>query len=342
MYGSAINGANLPGHVLSATFNPSSGSSPTWNDLTLNPVVNDTHTLNYYGFDISSITIDAHDATGNTVYVTVAGIESARAGDSGRVPLDRWRRDLDRHHGQPARRAGQQPGHRPAKRQHGLRCHRPGRLLHHRGGELRAIGRIAGRCSAPDCPAPRRLLSAPLRSASAPVLVAATYGRGIWQTPLWTAGTGMTSASASPASLAFPSQAFDTTSSALTVTLENTGSLALPPTSISMSGSFSETDNCVNATVAAGASCAIQVTFTPQATGPLTGQMTIYANVYGGQLTVDLNGTGAAAGVVTLTPSTVSFGQVEDGTTSTPLQSRSQIAARRQSPSAASPLPPRS
>ena len=36
--------------------------------------------------------------------------------------------------------------------------------------------------------------------------------------------------------------------------------------------------------------------------------MTIYANVYGGQLTVDLNGTGAASGVVTLTPSTVSFG----------------------------------
>ncbi len=71
--------------------------------------------------------------------------------------------------------------------------------------------------------------------------------------------------------------------------------------------------------VAAGASCSIQVTFTPQATGPLTGQMTIYANVYGGQLTVDLNGTGAASGVVTLTPSTVSFGQVEVGTTSAPL-----------------------
>ena len=71
--------------------------------------------------------------------------------------------------------------------------------------------------------------------------------------------------------------------------------------------------------MAAGASCSIQVTFTPQATGPLTGEMTIYANVYGGQLTVDLNGTGAAAGVVTLTPSTVSFGQVEVGTTSTPL-----------------------
>jgi len=61
------------------------------------------------------------------------------------------------------------------------------------------------------------------------------------------------------------------------------------------------------------------VTFTPQATGPLSGEMTIYANVYGGQLTVDLTGTGAPAGVVSLTPATVIFGQVEVGTTSAPL-----------------------
>ena len=69
-----------------------------------------------------------------------------------------------------------------------------------------------------------------------------------------------------------------------------------------------------------GGSCTIDVTFTPQATGPLSGKMTIYANVYGGQLTVDLTGTGAAAGVVMLTPSTLDFSQVEVGVTSTPLQ----------------------
>ena len=75
-YGSANNGANLPGHVLSAIFNPSSNSAPTWNDLTLNPVVNDAHALNYYALDISSVTIDTHDPTGNTVYVTVEGMEN--------------------------------------------------------------------------------------------------------------------------------------------------------------------------------------------------------------------------------------------------------------------------
>ena len=156
-------------------------------------------------------------------------------------------------------------------------------------------------------------------SSSTPVLVAATYGRGIWQTALWSAVTGLSAAAASPSSLAFPSQVFGTASGPMTVTLNNTGSVALAVTSISMSGDFSETDNCVNAAVAVGASCAIQVTFTPQATGPLSGEMTIYANVYGGQLTVDLTGTGAPAGAVSLTPASVPFGLVEVGTTSSPL-----------------------
>lgn len=106
----------------------------------------------------------------------------------------------------------------------------------------------------------------------------------------------------------------------MTVTLDNTGSLALTVTSISMSGDFTETDNCVNAPVAVGANCSIQVTFTPQATGPRSGEMTIYANLYGGQLTVDLTGTGSPAGVVSLTPAAVAFGQVEVGITSAPLQ----------------------
>ncbi len=76
MYGEASNGSNLPGHVLSATLNPASSAAPVWHDLTLNPVVNDTHALNAFNFDISSVTIDTHDPTGNTVYVTVAGTES--------------------------------------------------------------------------------------------------------------------------------------------------------------------------------------------------------------------------------------------------------------------------
>jgi hypothetical protein len=42
-------------------------------DLTLNPVTNDSVWDEWSGFDISSIFIDPHDATGKTVYVTVEG-----------------------------------------------------------------------------------------------------------------------------------------------------------------------------------------------------------------------------------------------------------------------------
>ncbi len=75
-----------------------------------------------------------------------------------------------------------------------------------------------------------------------------------------------------------------------------------------MSGDFSETDNCQNTAVAVGGYCTITVTFAPTTVGTLTGQMIIYANVYGGQLPiVEFSGTGTAAELVTLTPSTISF-----------------------------------
>ena len=41
MYGAQNGGAILGGHVLSTTFDPGSSSMPVWQDLTLNPVVND-------------------------------------------------------------------------------------------------------------------------------------------------------------------------------------------------------------------------------------------------------------------------------------------------------------
>ncbi len=76
MYGSANGGGNLPGHVLSVLINPSSGSHAVLTDLTLNPVVNNTNSLNHFGYDISSLFVDPHDTTGSTVYVTVAAFQS--------------------------------------------------------------------------------------------------------------------------------------------------------------------------------------------------------------------------------------------------------------------------
>jgi len=87
-----------------------------------------------------------------------------------------------------------------------------------------------------------------------------------------------------------------------------------------MEGDFTETDNCQAGPISSGSSCQLQVVFVPTATGNQTGQIEIFANVDGGQLAVELGGSGTAAGVVSVSPASVSFGQVEVGTNSSPLQ----------------------
>jgi len=320
MYGAASNGGNLPGQVLSATVDLSSNAAPVWQDLSLNPVVNNSLALNFYNFDISSVVVDSHDPTGNTVYATVAGMEGPdkklqvvyRSTNGGAT----WNSITANLPIAPANGLAIDP-------QNANTVY----IATDRGvyftTEVATCAQSLSNCwsvfgsGLPG--APVVALNAAPSASSSPVLVAATYGRGIWQAPLWSAGTGLTVAAASPSSLAFSTQVFNTSSAPLTLTLDNTSSLALTVTSISLSGDFSETDKCVNVPVAVGASCSIQVTFTPQATGPLSGEMTIYANVYGGQLTVDLTGTGSPAGAMSLSPASVPFGPVEVGTTSTPL-----------------------
>ena len=321
MFGSADGGANLPGHVLSSNFNPSSGTTPVWQDLTLNPVTNASAALNAYGLDISSIFIDTHDPTGNTVYVTVEGFSNVaeevqavyRSSDGGA----HWANLMANLPSAPANSVVVDPQSANTV----YVATDAGVYFTTQIGTCSHVSSTCWSAFGSGMPAaPVVELSASPATAPAQVLTAATYGRGVWQTPLWTAGPSVATATASPASLTFASQVFGTASSTQTVTLTNTGSVALTPTAMAMSGDFSETDNCQNTTVAAGGSCTIQVTFTPTATGSRTGQMTISANVTGGQLTVALSGTGTVAGVVTLTPASVDFGRVEVGTTSAPLQ----------------------
>jgi hypothetical protein len=150
-------------------------------------------------------------------------------------------------------------------------------------------------------------ISAAPVSASVHNLVAGTYGRGIWMTPLWTATEDMTTATALPTSLTFASQVYGATSSARTVTVKNTGSLALTTSYVSATGDFSATGNCAGSTVQPGQSCTVQVSFTPEGVGSRTGILTIYTNVTGGGLTVSLSGTGAPSGAVSLTPAAINF-----------------------------------
>ena len=324
MFGSLDGGAILPGHVLSATFNPG-GAAPVWQDLTLNPVTNDSNPLNAYGLDISSIFIDPHDPAGNTVYLTVEGVPSQQEAvktvygstDGGA----HWASLMSNLSWAPASSLVVDP-------QNAGTVYIATDVGVFFTTQVASCASSEGECwsqfgsGLPEAPVVE-LSVAPASQA----LVAATYGRGVWQTPLWTASTGLTTAEVNPAAVTFAGTSVGAASGAASVKVTNTGSLALTLTAINLSGDFNETDNCQNATVAAGASCTILVTFTPTATGSRIGQMVLSANVYGGQVTVDLSGTGTFAGDVTLTPPTLSFGTVQLGISSAAMLVRAANSA---------------
>jgi len=123
--------------------------------------------------------------------------------------------------------------------------------------------------------------------------------------------------SLSPSSLTFAAQQVNTTSAPQTVTLTNTGTAALSITSIAITGDYSQTNNC-STSLAAGASCAINVVFAPVAAGTRTGALVITDNAIGSPHNVPLTGTGLAATTVSLSPSSLSFGSQSVGTTSAP------------------------
>jgi hypothetical protein len=117
-------------------------------------------------------------------------------------------------------------------------------------------------------------------------------------------------ASISKVQLTFPGQTIGTTSTAQSVSLSNTGGVALAITGIAVSGDFAQTNTC-GASVAAGASCTINVMFQPTSSGSRAGTLTISDNASVSSAAVTLSGTGGAAVTVTLTmsPTTITVGQ---------------------------------
>ncbi|HEX9540902.1 MAG TPA: discoidin domain-containing protein, partial [Streptosporangiaceae bacterium] len=100
--------------------------------------------------------------------------------------------------------------------------------------------------------------------------------------------------SVTPSSLTFASQNVGTTSAAQAVTVHNTGNASASISSISISGDFAQTNNC-GTSLAAGASCTFNVTFTPTTAGTRTGSLTISSNATNGLATVSLTGTGVSS-----------------------------------------------
>ncbi len=131
-------------------------------------------------------------------------------------------------------------------------------------------------------------------------------------------GTGVAPAvTLGPASLDFGNLLVNTTSTALTSTLTNTGTAALTISSIGASGDFSQTNNCPisPATLAINSSCTLTLTFTPSLTGVRRGAVTISDNAPSSPQTLGLTGTGTSPDV-TLAPGNLNFNPQGVGTTS--------------------------
>ena len=132
-------------------------------------------------------------------------------------------------------------------------------------------------------------------------IVASAAAQGMQRNSL---GPGSTLAPATPViltptSLTFDAQLITTTSAAQPITLKNNQTVALTITSIATSSNYAQTSTCPisPATLKAGATCTISVTFTPTSLGTINGTLSVSDNATGSPQTASLTGTGTLDGV---------------------------------------------
>ena len=140
--------------------------------------------------------------------------------------------------------------------------------------------------------------------------------------------TAAPAAAVNPASLSFAATTIGQSASPLATTLSNTGNAALTVGTLSLSGAAAgdyaiSGGTCANGTsLAAGASCTVQIGFKPSAAGARGASLVIAHNATGGSSTVALSGTGNAVAqpTIALSANAIDFGALVAGTAS-PAQS---------------------
>lgn len=325
--GTLSGGASAGGHVFVTQSANTADATSVWSDMTSSVVTTAglTSTFNPSGYDISSIYVDPHDATGRTVYVTIRGFNVAHVYRSTTAGAG-WANITRNLPNVPANDVLVDPNDANTvyvALDSGIYVTRQVTTC-----ETTNCWSVYG-TGLPNTPVTSLLAGAAMPTGDGRVgeLRAATYGRGVWQVPLVTATTAAAAPAIAlvPASLSFASQAVSTASAAQTVTVTNTGTAPLTVSRIAISqtqlplgpqAEFTETDDCINTAIAVNQSCTVQVRFVPAATGARSATMTIYANVSGGQATLSLAGNATAAGAVVLTPSTLTYPQTNVNATS--------------------------
>jgi outer membrane autotransporter protein len=117
----------------------------------------------------------------------------------------------------------------------------------------------------------------------------------------------------------FGSVTVNNQSQVVSVPLTNSGSATTSITGISATTPFEQTNDCPSS-LAAGESCTIQVTVTPDISGAITGSLQITGTTQADTLqeTISLAVSGVAE-VTTISPASLSFTQIATGTSSEPL-----------------------
>lgn len=153
-------------------------------------------------------------------------------------------------------------------------------------------------------------------SASGTVTITSNGSNSSLSIPLSGTGAAQGDLVANPASLAF-GNVQDGTSKSLTDTLTNSGGTSLTISAASASGSgFSVSGLSLPLTLGAGQSTSFTVLFSPTAIGAASGSVTITSNGSDSTLSIPLSGTGVSQGTLSANPTSLAFGTVQVGKSS--------------------------
>jgi hypothetical protein len=111
---------------------------------------------------------------------------------------------------------------------------------------------------------------------------------------------------ADPPNVTFGTSLAGKTTTAKVVTITNNGTTSAKVSAVTISGDFTQTNNC--GTIDVGASCAVSVAYSPKAAGAGTGSLTVTSDAVSGPITVALSGVGADTMSSTLSASLKAMG----------------------------------
>ena len=149
------------------------------------------------------------------------------------------------------------------------------------------------------------------------ITITSTAANSTLVIPLSGTGVAAGALGSNPTSLSFGSVQVGVKQT-LSETVTNTGGSNITISAVAASGSgFSLSGIAAPVTLTAGQSTSFSVSFTPAATGAVSGNVTVTSNASNPTLTIPLSGTGVAPGALGSNPTSLSFGSVQIAHTQT-------------------------